>query len=373
MPLWKRSCFLLVLLSLFACTQQIRQPQTTPVEELREKISYLVSDPNLFNAQVGIYIESLKNGEVIFNQNEHKLFISASNMKLYTTAVSLLKFGPDFRFKTGVYLADTLESGTLHGDLIVRGSGDVSISGHFHDGDVTKPLNAWADTLIKMGITRITGNIVGDASYFQTPSLGPGWEWDDEYFSYAAQISALTINDNCINVTVRPNEVIGFPPYVELSPLNSYVTVENHAVTTAADSVSSLRVTRPRLKNTVVVSREIPVNNREISELISVENPAQFFVELFAGVLAQKGIVVEGKPIVTHEPDAVKYQDYRLALEYLSPPLSEIITAVNKPSQNLYAEQTVGYARSGIWRPTFFKRRNKTGLRISGRYWHSGN
>ena len=338
MTIVKLSLLILVMF-ISSCTRQIKQPVIQPLEKLRSDISDLVSDPNLFNAQVGLYVESLANSEVIYRLNEHKLFISASNMKLYTTSVALMKFGPKFRYTTGFYLTDSLTSGTLNGDLIIRGSGDVSVAERFHENGVSNLLDSWADSLKNMGVSHIKGRVVGDASYFQTNPLGAGWEWDDEPEWYAAQISALTINDNCIDVTVTPNSTIGLPPLVSLSPQTGYFRIDNRAETVPADSVMTLRVTRPRMENTVVLTREMPVNRREVNESVSVEDPAQFFVELFTEALRRKGIVVDAEPRVNREAGAVKYRNLYPVFEYVSPDLAKIITAVNKPSQNLYAEQ----------------------------------
>jgi len=192
-------CMLLIILAIssLACTSRVVVKETSTLENLKERITYLVEDPNLFNAQVGIYIESQKSGEIIYHRNEHKLFISASNMKMFTTATSLLLLGPDHQYKTKILTNVEVENNVLNGDLIIRGSGDPSISARFHDGDVRNLMRDWVDSLIADGITKVNGNIIGDASYFQNPPLGAGWQWDDEPFWYSAQMNALSINDNC--------------------------------------------------------------------------------------------------------------------------------------------------------------------------------
>ena len=87
----------------FGCNTSgaIQQSADKPsnLQILQDKISYIISDPNLFNAQIGLYIESIENSETVFANNEHKLFISASNMKIFTTATALLRFGPRFTYK----------------------------------------------------------------------------------------------------------------------------------------------------------------------------------------------------------------------------------------------------------------------------------
>ena len=131
---------------------------------LQQEIQYLLDDPNLGNAYLGIYIESLDNGAILFRQNEHKLFVPASNMKLYTTAASLVKLGKDFQYKTIIGTDSTVADSTLLGNLIIRGSGDPSISGRYYGGNMDAVFEQWADLLLKKGIRRIKGNLIGDNS-----------------------------------------------------------------------------------------------------------------------------------------------------------------------------------------------------------------
>jgi D-alanyl-D-alanine carboxypeptidase/D-alanyl-D-alanine-endopeptidase (penicillin-binding protein 4) len=327
------------LLLLTGCTRHSISHEKTPADQLREKIEYLINDPNLFNAQIGVYLESLRNGEVLFARNEHRLFISASNMKIYTTAVALLNFGPDFRYNTDFYISGDINNRVLSGDVVVRGKGDPSITARFHDGDVINLLSAWIDSLKNNGIEKISGNLIGDASYFQNPPLGAGWQWDDEPFWYSAQINALSMNDNCIDVTVYPGTHPGIPPVVELSPPTSFFKIENDAVTAEADSNTSLFITRPRHKNILQIKNRIPVSRDKYTESISVEDPARFFIHVLAEQLEQKGITLEGELIVQDNPRALDYNQYKLLFSYASPKLEEIIRVVNKRSQNLYAEQ----------------------------------
>ena len=335
---------LYILMNMTACSAPQVVSRTgndmPPLDQLRDKIAYLVDDPNLFNAQVGVYIESLESDETVFARNEHKLFISASNMKIFTTATALLKFGPNFRYKTGVYHSQNVSDGILHGDLIIRGSGDPSLASRFSaSGDSRAFFYQWADRLKSKGISQIDGDIIGDASYFQAEPLGYGWQWDDEPFWYSAQISALTFNDNCIDVTVLAGAQPGEPPVVRFSPPTSYFTVDNSAVTTTADSIRTLFLTRPRLENKLLVRNQIPLNKPKYSESISVEQPALFFIHVLREVMEESGIKVRGNLRTVHTVGEINYTGTSQLFTHVSPPLSEIITAVCKRSQNLYAEQ----------------------------------
>ncbi len=339
MTILKNAFLLLLTITFLACHSKMQVAPVSNLDQLKERITYLVQDPSLYNANVGVYIESLESGELIYNRNEHKLFISASNMKIYTTSVALLNFGPDFRYKTSFLTNANITDNTLTGDLIIHGSGDPTITGRFHDGDVRNLMRSWADSLIAAGITQINGNIVGDASYFQNPPLGAGWQWDDEPFWYSAQICALSVNDNCIDVTVTPGERAGDKPIVLLEPTDTFFNIENRAQTAEPDSLNSLFITRPRLENTLIIKNDIPLNHDRYSESISVEDPAKFFVHIFGEILTEKGIKILGNLITNYDANAIEYQTYHTVFTHQSPPLYEIVDIVNKRSQNLYAEQ----------------------------------
>jgi D-alanyl-D-alanine carboxypeptidase/D-alanyl-D-alanine-endopeptidase (penicillin-binding protein 4) len=314
-------------------------PSKSNLDILCEKISHLISDPNLFNAQVGIYISSLDKDEMIFASNDHKLFISASNMKIFTTASALLRFEPGFRYKTRLYHTSRLGNGMIEGDLIVRGSGDPTLAARFSNGDSRNFFRAWADSLQKLGIRQIMGDLVGDESYFLTEPLGYGWGWDDEPFWYAAQISALSFNDNCIEVSVTAGDEIGNPPQINMSPTSTYFSVDNKAITTEPDSVRTLFLTRPRKENKVLIRNQIPLNKPHYTKSLSVEHPASLFMHVLKEVFEEKGIIVKGNIKTVSLPGKIKYDNLSLVLTHKSPPLSEIVKVVNKRSQNLYAEQ----------------------------------
>ena len=309
------------------------------IDLLREQIAYLTGDPNLFNAQIGLYIEAVSNGEVVYRQNDHKLFIPASNMKIFTTATALLKFGPLFRFRTAIYTDGKIEQNILQGNLIIRGKGDPTIAPRFYNGDVRRVFQNWADSLHILGIREINGDLIGDESYFQTDPLGSGWQWDDEPFWYAAPISALTLNDNCVDVTVVPSDTIGLRPKISIMPPSRFFVIENRARTTAADSVQTLVLNRPRLQNIIIAENEIPQNKPPYQESISVENPALYFVTVLAEVLESRGIILHGSLRTNRELDQISYNRCRILLTHTSPELAKIIEITNKVSQNLYTEQ----------------------------------
>ena len=327
--------FISVILLQSCASNFFMRSETHKLNRLREEINYLLNDPNLDNANIGIYIESLSDSKVIFNQNEHKLFVPASNMKLFTSAASLVRLGKQFRYQTIIGTDSALSDSILAGNLIIRGVGDPSISGKFYDGDILACFNNWADSLKNRGIIKITGNLIGDNSYFESDILAEGWNWDDEPFWYSAQPSALSFNDNCVDFKVNAGNKPGVPVSVVQAPSIGYLGVENKATTSSADSLAQLNITRARAQNIVQISGTLPFKSETVNESITVENPAEYFLKTFKQVLQNKGIKVQGKTEIHSVNTAILDT---LFIHY-SPELAELVKELNKISHNFYAEQ----------------------------------
>ncbi len=329
-----------IVLWFSACTalrQTKQEPQKADaLTELREQIAYLIDDPNLSNAQIGIYIESLRNGRIIFKSNEHKLFMPASNMKLFTTAAGLTLLGTDFRYHTPVYAMGTRRSGVLNGDLVVEGKGDPTISGRYHEGDRFAIFKSWADSLKKHGIRTIGGDLIANNAYFPDNGLRPGWAWDDQPYYYAAQVNALTFNDNCVDLEIIPGGQPGDTLKVRQYPDINYLNILNRAVTVKKDTLADIDITRRRGENVVEITGSVTADSDTIFESITVEQPGYFFLKALQHVLQSEGIAIEGDIRVD---DGYTLADTNRLFTHTSPDLAQIITTTNKRSHNLYAEQ----------------------------------
>jgi len=103
----------------------MRNPQQQVAYEIDTLINHAPTDMGWW----GVKIQYPNTGEVIYERNPSKLFMPASNMKLYTTAAALCMLGPQYRYETEFVTSGAVdESGVLQGDLILRGSGDPSWS-----------------------------------------------------------------------------------------------------------------------------------------------------------------------------------------------------------------------------------------------------
>lgn len=319
---------------------------------LKRDIDKLIGVYFLENATWGIYVESLKTGEVLYSHNEKKALVPASNMKIPSSLFALDRLGPDFVYETPVFLYGRMDSDSVFiGDLIVRGSGDPTLSGRFHEDKMLKIFSDWADSLQNFGVRRIRGRLIGDDNFFGDEWLGRHWEWDSESYWYSAQISALSFNDNCVDYFVIPTRV-GEPAKIRLDPPTSYIGLVNETVTVAAErNGGSVELIRDRWTNRVIARGRVGANNGVHTGYVAVHNPTQYTVHVLKEVLEQKGLTIDGRAIDIDSLPGYRYDMDTTAADslpgdtlirvatYRSPKLEEILKVINKRSQNLFAEQ----------------------------------
>ena len=156
---------------------------------------------------------SLDTGRVLFEENAQKLLRPASNMKMYTVAAGLDRLSPDYRFLTSVYApARPNSSGVVHGNLTIYGRGDPSLAARFNGGDYYKGINDLAAQIVSAGVKKVEGDIVGDETYFSGAQYGSGWNWEDLQWWYGAEVSSLTVNDNALDLSIKPGRKLARRP-----------------------------------------------------------------------------------------------------------------------------------------------------------------
>ena len=320
-------------------------PTPTPIQtvaDLQSKIRQMLARPELRRGSVGVKIVSLDTNRTIFEENAQKYFMPASNMKSYTVAAALEKLSPDFRFVTSVYASMTPDaSGTIRGDLSVYGRGDVSFSTAFEGGDSSTKLNALADKIVQAGVKRIEGNLVGDESYFTGSPIPYSWEWDDLQWKSGAEISALPVNDNLVELVVKPSAA-NAACFVQTLPVNAIVKIVNRCQTATTGTQREIRVTKKLDQNILEISGTMPLGDAGYTGNVTVSRPAQLFVEMLRGLLIQKGVTITGQNKVINASEKsfsgiASLPPIEIA-KLESPPFSIVAAKTMKPSQNAYTE-----------------------------------
>jgi len=311
--------------------------------ELRRELLAHATQPRFAHAQWGMHVVSLDTGRTLFSANGDKLFLPASTTKLFTAALALDTLGPDFRIRTSVYATSAPDiRGVLKGDLVLYGRGDPSLDVAAAGGDWDRVLAPLVEPLVACGLKTVQGDLRADESFFREARIGSGWEYDDLQWYYGAEVSALTVNDNAVEVVVRPGPRVGTLAQVFLFPSTRYVVLSNAVQTAAAGSPRRLIVKRDPEANRVTVRGAMPLDSRSASESVAVRHPAGWLGRELEQALARRGITVRGRVVtVTNagSPDQGGANGRLVELASLSsPPLRDLLPRMMKPSQNLHAQ-----------------------------------
>lgn len=327
--------------------------------ELAQQIAQTIDASKFAAARWGVCVVSLRDGRTLYARDAERLFLPASNMKLYTTAAALDLLGADYRWRTSVYASASPDAqGTISGDLTLYGRGAPDLAAHVTKQTPADQLQQLAAALYARGVRRVRGRVVGDESYFRGDALGDGWLWSDVQWYYGAEPSALSVDGNEVTVSIAPGTKVGDGAFVRVVPETDYVRVTNDADTVARDARPAIGVTRGLSDNAVRVWGEMPVGTAAYGVRLAVHQPALWAAQSFKRALGARGIVVEGEASVrdARVRAAERFEPAR-AVELAavtSVTLGEIVRATNKESINLDAElilRTLGKERGAAYAP----------------------
>lgn len=342
-------------------------------KSLAQQVQAILSDPMVARAHWGISVVRL-DGTPVYALNDKQYFQPASNAKLFTTAAALALLGPDFRLNTYVVAEGPVDpAGHLHGSLRLIGGGDPSLSGRTYpysshtefSPDALQPLEELASQVAEKGIRALDGTLVADDSLFVYERYGQGWGQDDLMWDYGAPVSALAFNDNARLLTVRPGVRAGdevIPAWDPALPDDSTL-LKNEAVTAPMGPQPHLGLDRQVDQRLLRIYGSLPEGSKQQEYGIAVQDPARFAGQAFVQALEAKGIPTSGLVQVahrlsgdttdftaeTHQPLTLRpWTDKQLPFsppagaqivaQRSSPPLGQLVTVVNKVSQNLHAE-----------------------------------
>ncbi|HEY7393665.1 MAG TPA: D-alanyl-D-alanine carboxypeptidase/D-alanyl-D-alanine-endopeptidase [Gemmatimonadaceae bacterium] len=275
----------------------------------------------------GAMIVSLTRGDTLFSMNPDAMMQPASTMKMYTSALALERFGPDYTFRTPVLKDGTVgPDGTLNGNLYLRGSGDPSLTQRFwHDQE---PMDVLARQIAAAGIRRVRGAVIGDATAFDDQLIPEGWKTSYLGAAYAARVSALSLNENLVWVSVRPE---GKRAVVTLEPATTSIPVES-SVRVVGGSGGRISASR-RSDGSITVRGTIGAKSGPLKYSLVADNPPLFAAGALQAALQKAGVIVDGPARLGQTPHgAVEVA----ALS--SPPLAQVIGEMDRESINIFAE-----------------------------------
>jgi len=354
------------------------------VAAFRAKVEKILGAADANRAYWGMLVEDADSGEVLYSLNADRYFLPASNAKLFTAALTLATLGSDYCFHTTIESRSAADAdGVLQGDLVLVGRGDPNLSNRVfpfakkaeRDGPPEKILAELADAVVARGVKKISGDVIGDDSYFAGGAYPSGWAIDDMLWSYGVPVSALEINDGVFFLELHPSEVAGVSASYTISPSTNIYQIRNDVMTGATGSAQKLSVSREPGSTLIVVSGSMPVGAQPHSMAIAIDRPAEFAAALLKNLLEARGVAIEGRARARHTGDdgawyradgssAFRGVDVEVSTgsghppmqvfipplsasevgppnvfaEHVSLPLSDALRVMAKISQNLHAE-----------------------------------
>ncbi len=340
--------------SVAPATSPSTPPPSNPTERpawLKARLDGILTSPALAGSKVSVMVLDAESGKPIYSRNEKNGLNVASNVKLVTSAAALALLGPEFRWKTAV-LALPAEggralnpAGELQGDLFLRASGDPTLT--------TQDLAELASELGAIGLRKVHGGLLVDASAFDSATVGPSYDEKDDSAAFRAPSSAASLNGNAVAVTITPGPSAGAPARVVLDPPSANLVLAGR-VTTAAKGPAAPIVQTSDAGNgqtRVTVSGRILLGSEPRIVLRRIIQPDLFLGQTFKQILQKRGISID-KPV---RVAAAPKDGLRTLATHDSPTLAVVVHELGKRSNNFVAEQvlrTLGgevMGRPGTW------------------------
>ncbi|MCF6148979.1 MAG: D-alanyl-D-alanine carboxypeptidase/D-alanyl-D-alanine-endopeptidase [Candidatus Kuenenia sp.] len=310
-------------------------------DNLRSTVEKQMNSSALKHAQWSIYAEYADTGKEIISYDSDKSLAPASNLKVITTGIALIVLRETFQFTTSLYYdGEISDTGTLQGNLYVKGEGDPTLGSAKVKGspDLDKLMHQWITAIKKKGIRQIEGNVIADVSLFDEQSVPDFWPWSDIGNYFAAGTSALCIHDNLYYLYFKPGRRVGDKAEVtRIKPKIPDLVFDNHMRTGKPGSGDNGFIYCAPKQFTATLRGTIPAGVKEFAIKGSIPDPPLFATHYLMEFLAKEGIKVTGSAIVTYNRQEL-HEENRICTT-LSPILSDIIATTNKESVNLYAEQ----------------------------------
>jgi len=292
--------------------------------QLEAAVRTLVRTRGLEDAQVGVVLMDCETGNVLAQAGEHLPLNPASNAKLYTAAAALAILHGSHRYQTT--LSGAVKGGVASG-LVLRGLGDPSLR--------TQDLWAMAQELKAHGVKRVEGDLTVEQRFFDEQTTPPAFEQQpNEWASFRAPVSAVAVNENTVTLTIRPqgsggNAIASFDP-------PGFVDVEGAVKTggEGADTVG-LELAPAGKRLSAKLSGTIGSDAKLVRYTRRVDDPQLLAGYALKAVLKDSGIETSGD--VKLGTGTEKSKGGVLA-RHESEPLSTLLYALGKSSDNFYAE-----------------------------------
>lgn len=308
-------------------------------------------------------VQEVQSGEMSAEMNSAQALVPASLSKLLTSGAALEMLGPEKRFKTELAYRGLLENGSLKGDLYILGGGDPSLGSEYTEEQAGLFLQDWVQAVKELGISRIEGDIVADASVFDREAVSPYWLWEDLGNYYAAGVYGLAVFDNMFRLGLKSGLPGTKPKILYLKPALPEMRIINNLSAKDNTKDSAYFYGVPYCWERVLYG-SVPAGREEFVIKGDIPDPPAYLAFRLQQELIKAGIAVQGRALSKQEPDSVCKEPGSVCVEpgffpkeYLdsanhppadheavvfytgySKPLGELVKIINYRSHNVYTE-----------------------------------
>jgi serine-type D-Ala-D-Ala carboxypeptidase/endopeptidase (penicillin-binding protein 4) len=286
----------------------------------------------------GIYVQEIGATEPLLSINSAQAFNPASTAKLLTTWLALEELGPTYTWPTEAYIRGSLDRGTLQGDLILKGYGDPYF--------LTEQLWRFQQQLRLRGLRSIEGDLIIDNSYF-ADEHGDPFDFDGQGARvYNVLPDALLINFQSVQVYLLPDKMRQTVRVVA-EPMPANLTIENRLKNGKGSCWASIESSQSAQFDRLVVTGTFRPNCAEFSAPRAVLTGPTYAYGVFRTLWEQSGGQISGEMqlrsasgLGTPQAAPALNSDDQLPtlfLQVMSPPLTDVISYINKFSNNVMA------------------------------------
>ena len=338
--------FILCCLAARTYAQPLPPVDSLVTQRVLQVVESFQASPAVRFGTVALSVRRVSDGAELLSYNAHQSLPSASTLKLITTATALTVLGPSYTYTTSLEHDGTVTDSVLTGNLYIRGTGDPSLgSWRFTNYyDLPALLKSWSEAVRAVGIRRIQGAIVGDASLYTDLTTPATWPYGDLGNYYGASLSALNINENLYRVFFQAGKSVSTPATVlRTDPLLPYLTFRNTVTTDVPDSGDQVNILGAPFQNQQWLTGKVPMGEpaNEFSVKGALPDPAYFAAYALQNQLIQDNVTISMPPVSVGggQVATVPTTGKRTILnQHKSPTLNELAQQTNFQSINLYAE-----------------------------------
>ena len=269
----------------------------TAAASLQTSLERALSVPHVSLAATGAVVLDLDTGQTVYSRNANLSLLPASNEKLAVTYAALTALGPGFTIETDVLGEGSQTGTTWTGDLVLKGYGDPTLS---RAGLMTLARQVHAN-----GITRVTGSVLGDESWFDSRRIALGWK-AAFYINESPPLSALIVDRGWLGHYTSHDPALSAAQIFRADLIQVGVTVAHGAAHGTADdgAMPLASIDSPTLSTIVHTMDRISDNfyaEMLVKELGAVQGNAGTTaagVGVITGLLAQAGVPLTGVRLV---------------------------------------------------------------------------